>query len=112
MGKTTCLLNLCSQMLSEGVRPIVFSYHPDFDERLQLLVPSVRFVDFHGLGFNPLQVLDRQSPMAYLDVAGTLRDIFVAIFPELGDIQAEVCVRQSRKALSNADGTFLGRPLR
>jgi hypothetical protein len=56
MGKTTCLLNLCSQMLVEGVRPIVFSYHPDFDERLQLLVPSVRFVDFRGLGFNPLQV--------------------------------------------------------
>jgi DNA phosphorothioation-dependent restriction protein DptH len=27
--------------------------------------------------------------MAYLDVAGALRDIFVAIFPELGDIQAE-----------------------
>jgi hypothetical protein len=27
--------------------------------------------------------------MAYLDVAGALRDIFVAIFPELGDIQGE-----------------------
>jgi len=27
--------------------------------------------------------------MAYLDVAGTLRDIFAAIFPEIGDIQAE-----------------------
>jgi len=98
MGKTTCLLNLCSQMLSEGVRPIVFSYHPDFDERLQLLVPSVRFVDFHGLGFNPLQVLNRESAMAYLDVAGALRDIFVAIFPELGDIQAE----RVRKAIKDS----------
>ena len=27
--------------------------------------------------------------MAYLDVAGTLRDIFIAIYPELGDIQGE-----------------------
>jgi hypothetical protein len=98
MGKTTCLLNLCSQMLIEGVRPIVFSYHPDFDERLQLLVPSVRFVDFRGLGFNPLQVLDRESPMAYLDVAGALRDIVIAIFPELGDIQAE----SVRKAIKDS----------
>lgn len=89
MGKTTCLLNLCRQMLGIGVRPIVFSYHQDIDERLESLVSRVRFLDYHGLGFNPLQVLDRQSRMAYLDVAGALRDIFVAIFPELGDIQGE-----------------------
>ena len=89
MGKTTCLLNLCKQMLTKGVRPIVFSYHQDIDEKLEHLVESVRFIDFHGLGFNPLQVRDRESRMAYLDVAGTLRDIFAAIFPEIGDIQAE-----------------------
>ena len=51
MGKTTCLLNLCNQMLSEGVRPIIFSYHPDFDERLQLLVPAVRFRRFSRIRF-------------------------------------------------------------
>ena len=89
MGKTTCLLNLCTQMLASGIRPIVFSYHQDIDERLECLVDSVRFIDFRGLGFNPLQVMDRESRMAYLDVAGALRDIFVAIYPELGDIQAE-----------------------
>lgn len=89
MGKTTCLLNLCKQMVGAGIRPIVFSYHQDIDERLERLVGSVRFIDFRGLGFNPLQVMDRDSRMAYLDVAGALRDIFVAIFPELGDIQAE-----------------------
>jgi DNA phosphorothioation-dependent restriction protein DptH len=89
MGKTTCLLNLCKQMLDVGIRPIVFSYHEDIDASLERLVHSVRFVDFHGLGFNPLQVLDRESRVAYLDVAGALRDIFVAIFPELGDIQSE-----------------------
>jgi DNA phosphorothioation-dependent restriction protein DptH len=89
MGKTTCLLNLCKQMLMVGIRPIIFSYHEDIDEKLQLLVDSVRFIDFHGLGFNPLRVMDRQARMAYLDVAGALRDIFTAIFPELGDIQGE-----------------------
>jgi DNA phosphorothioation-dependent restriction protein DptH len=89
MGKTTCLLNLCGQMLEAGIRPILFSYHQDIDKRIKSLVDSVRFIDFHGLGFNPLHVLDRQNRMAYLDVAGALRDIFVAIFPELGDIQGE-----------------------
>ncbi len=89
MGKTTCLLNLSKQMLEVGIRPIVFSYHEDIDERLEGLIDSVRYVDFRGLGFNPLQVMDRESRVAYLDVAGAMRDIFVAIFPELGDIQAE-----------------------
>ena len=98
MGKTTCLLNLCRQMLTINVRPIIFSYHQDIDEKLQTLVDSVRFVDFHGLGFNPLKVIDRQSRMAYLDVAGALRDIFTAIFPELGDIQGE----RIRRALKDS----------
>jgi hypothetical protein len=98
MGKTTCLFNVCKQMLDVGVRPIVFSYHQDIDERLERLVAGVRFLDFHGLGFNPLQVIDQQSRMAYLDVAGALRDIFVAIYPELGDIQGE----RIRKAIKES----------
>ena len=89
MGKTTCLLNLCRQMVAVGVHPIVFSYHQDIDERLVDLVASVRFIDFDGLGFNPLTVMNRESARAYLDVAGSLRDIFAAIFPELGDLQCE-----------------------
>ncbi|MCC6454488.1 MAG: ATP-binding protein [Caldilineaceae bacterium] len=98
MGKTTCLLNLCTQMLDAGVRPIIFSYHQDIDERLAQQVTNVRFMDFDGLGFNPLQVIDRQSSMAYLDVAGALRDIFVSIYPELGDIQGE----KIRKAIKDS----------
>ena len=98
MGKTTCLLNICRQMLDCGIRPILFSYHQDIDEKLQELVESVRFIDFCGLGFNPLQVMDRASPMAHLDVAGAIRDIFVAIFPELGDIQGE----RIRKAIKES----------
>ena len=89
MGKTTCLLNLCNQMMTAGIRPIVFSYHQDIDERLGQSADSVRFIDFDGLGFNPLEVVDRGSWMAHLDVAGAMRDIFAAIYPELGDIQAE-----------------------
>jgi len=98
MGKTTCLLNLCTQMFEAGILPIVFSYHQDLDDKLQSLVPSIRFIDFHGLDFNPLQVIDRDSQMAYLDVAGAMRDIFVAIFPELGDIQGE----RIRKAIKKS----------
>jgi DNA polymerase III delta prime subunit len=89
MGKTTCLLNLCNQMMAAGIRPVVFSYHQDIDERLGQSTDSVRFIDFDGLGFNPLEVVDRGSWMAHLDVAGAMRDIFAAIYPELGDIQAE-----------------------
>jgi len=89
MGKTTCLLNLCRQMVSAGVRPIIFSFHEDIDHKLQELFSSVRFIDFDGLGFNPLRVTDREAKLAHLDVAGALRDIFTAIYPELGDIQGE-----------------------
>ena len=63
MGKTTCLLNLCRQMVAADIRPIIFSYHQDIDERLEQSVDSVRFIDFDGLGFNPLQVVDRESRM-------------------------------------------------
>jgi len=89
MGKTTLLLKACLEMLDSGVRPIVFSYHEDLDEKLSGLVPEVRFIDFAGLGFNPLQVIDRDSPLAYLDVAASLRDIFSAVYPELGDLQGD-----------------------
>ena len=89
MGKTTCLLNLCQQMVAADIRPIIFSYHQDIDEKLEQSVDSVRFIDFDGLGFNPLEVVNRESRMAHLDVAGAMRDIFAAIYPELGDIQTE-----------------------
>ena len=105
MGKTTCLLNLCRQMVDASVHPIIFSYHQDIDERLVELVPSVRFVDFDGLGFNPLTVTNRESARAYLDVAGSLRDIFAAIFPELGDLQCESIRRAIKDSFSEAGWT-------
>lgn len=105
MGKTTCLLNLCRQMVAAGVHPIIFSYHQDIDERLVDLVDSVRFVDFDGLGFNPLTVMNPESPRAHLDVAGSLRDIFGAIFPELGDLQCENIRRAIKESFSEAGWT-------
>ena len=98
MGKTTCLVNLSKQMVAANVRPVVFSYHQDIDERLEETIGAVRFVDFDGLGFNPLRVIDRQARMAHLDVAGAMRDIFTAIYPELGDIQAD----RVRKAIKES----------
>ena len=102
MGKTTCLLNLCRQMVTDGIHPIIFSYHQDIDERLVDLVAPVRFVDFDGLGFNPLAVTTRASARAHLDVAGSLRDIFAAIFPELGDLQCESIRRAIKESFSEA----------
>ena len=98
MGKTTCLLNLCRQMIGADVKPIIFSYHEDIEEKLAQIVPSIRYVDFDGLGFNPLHVVDRENRMAHLDVAGAMRDIFSAIYPELGDIQAD----RIRKAIRDS----------
>lgn len=89
MGKTTCLLNICKQMIQAEIQPIIFSYHQDIDTKLEQSVGSIRYIDSESLGFNPLEVIDRSSRNAHLDVAGTMRDIFSAIFPEIGDIQGE-----------------------
>ena len=102
MGKTTCVVNLCKQMVAANVRPVVFSYHQDIDGRLEELIGEVRFVDFDGLGFNPLQVIDRNARMAHLDVAGAIRDIFTAIYPELGDIQADRVRRAIKESFEEA----------
>lgn len=100
MGKTTSLLSLCKQMIGAGIRPIVFSYHEDIDLKLLGTIGNVKFVDFNGLAFNPLRVIDRDASRPHLDVAGSLRDIFQAIFPELGDIQAERLRRAIRESFT------------
>jgi DNA polymerase III delta prime subunit len=87
MGKTTCLINLCQQLLKAKISPIVFSYHEDIDEKLdEMLGVKPRAVKYAGLGFNPMQVAS-QNPLAYMDNVGTLRDIFANIFQDLGDVQ-------------------------
>ena len=87
MGKTTSLINTCIQLDAQGMTPIVFSYHEDIDEKLALQLPQQPLVvRYAGLGFNPMEVVGA-GPVAYLDNAGMLRDIFAAIFPDLGDVQ-------------------------
>ena len=87
MGKTTCVLNLCEQLMAAEIAPIVFSYHEDIDLRLQSsLAGNIQAVSYAGLGFNPLEVTG-QSPLAYMDNVSMLRDVFAAVFPDLGDIQ-------------------------
>ncbi|SDF81814.1 hypothetical protein SAMN05216466_101172 [Paraburkholderia phenazinium] len=87
MGKTTCLIELCRQLVEARIAPIVFSYHEDIDEKLDALLPGkLKAVNYAGLGFNPLQVVG-SSPLAYMDNVATLRDIFATIFPDLGDVQ-------------------------
>ncbi|SEM44747.1 hypothetical protein SAMN04515666_111177 [Bosea lupini] len=88
MGKTTALINISKQMTAAEIAPVIFSYHDDIDEKLADAIGPMRTIDFDGLGFNPLRV-DTPGPMAYIDVAGTLRDIFASIFPDLGEIQLE-----------------------
>lgn len=88
MGKTTALINISKQLTAAAIAPIIFSYHDDIDDKLADAIGPMRTIDFDGLGFNPLRV-DAPGPMAYIDVAGTLRDIFASIFPDLGEIQLE-----------------------
>ncbi len=96
MGKTICLTNICRQLWKQRVCPIIFSYHQDIDELLSNLLGNIRFVDYNGLGFNPLRKPAQESKRTYLDVAGEMRDIFMSIYPELGDIQGEA-IRQAIK---------------
>lgn len=87
MGKTTALINMCDQLQAKGITPIVFSYHQDIDEKLAKRLPvPPQIVRYAGLGFNPMQVAG-DGPLAYLDNVGMLRDIFSAVFPDLGDVQ-------------------------
>lgn len=88
MGKTHALVNVCAQLVQNGISPVVFSYHEDIDVRLEQQVGPLNFIDYNGLGFNPMHVA-RSQPMAYIDNAGMIRDIFSSIFPDLGDLQLE-----------------------
>jgi hypothetical protein len=71
-----------------NVIPIVFSYHDDIDEKLLKIFPDMCFGDPSNLGFNPMRVT-HEGPLAHIESAGQLRDIFAAIFPDLGELQLE-----------------------
>ena len=86
MGKTEAVMNICQQLMAQAIVPIVFSYHPDIDERLSERLAGVQLLDHQQLGFNPMH-LDEVTRTAHVDSAGMLRDVFAAMFPDLGDVQ-------------------------
>ena len=88
MGKTEVVMNVCQQLSLNAIQPIVFSYHPDIDERLSQKITGVQLLDHQRLGFNPMH-LDVVTRTAHVDSAGMLRDVFAAMFPDLGDVQLE-----------------------
>lgn len=108
MGKTTCIINLCEQLVKGGITPIVFSYHDDIETKLGTRIGNLNFIDIdNGLGFNPLQIVTNQTH-AWLDNIGKLRDIFSAIYTDLGDIQLNeireaIKVSYSEVGYGNAD---------
>jgi Cdc6-like AAA superfamily ATPase len=95
MGKTTCLINICTQLASQGIAPIVFSYHEDIDAALEERLGGINRINHSSLGFNPLR-LDSSQARAHIDSAGRMRDIFASIFPDLGDLQTNL-IRQAIK---------------
>ncbi len=102
MGKTTCLVSLCEQLAAAEITPIVFSYHDDIDEQLARLFPKLSMHDCTNLGFNPMRV-QVDGALGHLENAGQLRDIFAAIFPEIGDLQREA-IRSALKEAYEAKG--------
>lgn len=97
MGKTTSLISICAQLQRSGITPIIFSYHDDIDEKIAAIFPEAVFHDCTRLSFNPMRVA-QPGPLAHIESAGQLRDIFHAIFSDLGDLQLE----QLRSALKKS----------
>lgn len=109
MGKTSALVNICTQLARSEITPIVFSYHEDIDDRLARRLGVLKTIDYDGLGFNPMYV-SRQQPNAYIDNAGMIRDIFGSIFPDLGDLQLESIREAVKQAYRDHgwNGTAIG----
>jgi hypothetical protein len=97
MGKTHSLINICLQLQRHGISPIVFSYHDDIDESLKAALPEVLMHDSLALSFNPMAITEPNA-VAHVESAGQLRDIFHAVFPDLGELQRE----KLRESIKNA----------
>lgn len=102
IGKTEALLNICEQLAAQSITPVVFSYYPDIDERLAQRLGEVQ-LDHQQLGFDPMH-FKQQSPHAHIDNAGMLRDIFAAMFPDLGDGQLETFALRFGRATRGSVG--------
>src|SRR5262249_26822367 len=45
MGKTTCIVSLCAQLSATGLVPILFSYHPDLEARLEPVIGPLTYME-------------------------------------------------------------------
>lgn len=108
MGKTHCIINICAQLQRQGISPIVFSYHDDIDESLSAAVPNTVMHDCLALGFNPMTI-NEPNAVAHVESAGQLRDIFHAVFPDLGELQREKLRGSIKKAYEDC-GWVNGNP--
>ena len=88
MGKTTCLINICNQLVAGDIMPIVFSYHDDIDEKLAATFSNLSLA-MVAVSASIRCASHTTGPLAHVESAGQLRDIFAAIFPDLGDLQLE-----------------------
>jgi hypothetical protein len=86
MGKTEALLNISTQLFAQGIVPIILSYHPDIDQRMNEALGDVQLLTNADLGYNPMYI-SSDKPNAHIDNAAMLRDIFSAVWPDLGDVQ-------------------------
>ncbi|HUY91796.1 MAG TPA: hypothetical protein VMV10_23845 [Pirellulales bacterium] len=105
-GKTTCLVNICCQFADHGVMPIVFDFHGDIEAKLAPRIPRMVRSGMRSLGFNPMRVPMHQIH-GHVEAAGLLRDIFSAVFPDLGDLQLEA-LRTAIKLTFEAKGWPIG----
>ncbi len=101
-GKTVCLVNLCRQFVGVAVTPIVFDFHGDIEAKLAKHLPRLVRSEMQSLGFNPMRVPPNQTH-GHVEAAGLLRDIFSAVFPDLGDLQLET-LRTAVKSAFEAKG--------
>ena len=89
MGKTTLLLNTITQLTKMNIQPILFSFHEDIDQELIKLYSNPHILNQQNLTYDPMKLPTYCAPTDYLDVAANMRDIFKALWPSLGDIQAQ-----------------------
>ncbi len=70
--RTTCLLNLCRQMVETDIQPIIFSGHWDIDERLRQTGIEPRSIEFGVQSLNPLHM---HGEVEIIDQIAGLQDL-------------------------------------
>ena len=111
MGKTTCLLNLCKQMLAGGVRPIVFLLPPGYRSAVAFPWRAVRFIDFDGLDSTRSRCSTGPRSSRTSMWPGWSETSSWGIYPELGPLQGGDIRRAVKESFEEAGwGRAAGNP--